>query len=52
MAVTPAQEYFTSLYAINDVNIPTIALLLPSTETIYEINLSERKIIAPKVLSI
>jgi hypothetical protein len=37
--ITSAEEYLSKLSLINSANIPTIALLLPSTETIYTIDL-------------
>ena len=46
--ITSAQEYFANLYRIQDQNPPTFALLLPSTEKIYDINLNARTIEAPE----
>ena len=36
--ITSAKEYYSNLYRIQDENPPTLALLLPSTERIYNIN--------------
>lgn len=50
--ITSAEEYISKLHLINSANTPTIAMLLPSTETIYEINLQDRTIKAPEYLSV
>lgn len=50
--ITSAKEYYSNLYRIQDENPPTLALLLPSTERIYEINLNARTIEAPEYLSV
>lgn len=50
--ITSAQEYYSNLYRIQDQNPPTLALLLPSTERIYNINLNARTIEAPEYLSV
>lgn len=50
--ITSAQEYYSNLYRIQDENPPTLALLLPSTERIYNINLNARTIEAPEYLSV
>jgi len=50
--ITTAAEYYANLYRIQDENPPTLALLLPSTEKIYEINLNTRTIEAPEFLSV
>lgn len=50
--ITSAQEYYRNLYRIQDENPPTLALLLPSTERIYGINLNTRTIEAPEFLSV
>ena len=50
--ITSAQEYYSKLYQIQDENPPTLALLLPSDERIYEINLNARTIEAPEYLSV
>ena len=49
---TVSTEYWRNLYRIQqDNNLPSLALLLPSTENIYELNLNTRKIEAPEFLS-
>lgn len=50
--ITSAQEYYENLYRIQDQNPPSLALLLPSYERIYEINLNARTIEAPEYLSV
>ena len=45
--ITTPQEYYDLLYRIQDENKPTLALLLPSDEKIFEIDLKTRKIDAP-----
>ena len=50
--ITSVEEYLSKLHLVNSANIPTIALLLPSTETIYEIDLKTRKVDAPEYLSV
>lgn len=50
--ITSAQEYYSNLYRIQDQNPPTLALLLPSTERIYNIDLNSRTIEAPEYLSV
>ena len=50
--ITSAQEYYSNLYRIQDKNPPTLALLLPSYERIYDINLNARTIEAPEYLSV
>lgn len=50
--ITSAKEYYSNLYRIQDENPPTLALLLPSTERIYNINLNARTIEAPEYLSV
>ena len=50
--ITTPQEYYDLLYRIQDENKPTLALLLPSDEKIFEIDLNTRKIDAPKYLSV
>lgn len=50
--ITSAQEYYENLYRIQDENPPTLALLLPSTERIYNIDLNSRTIEAPEYLSV
>jgi hypothetical protein len=50
--ITSAEEYLSKQYLVNSANIPTIALLLPSTEKIYNINLSTREVEVPEYLSV
>ena len=50
--ITTPQDYNSKLHLIKNTNKPSIAVLLPSDEKIYNINLSERKIEAPEYLSI
>lgn len=50
MITTPA-EYFANLYQIQENNPPRIAVL-PTAETIHEINLDTREIDSPKFLSV
>lgn len=50
--ITSASEYYSHLYRIQDANHPTLALLLPSTEKIYNIDLNARTIEAPEFLSV
>lgn len=50
--ITTPQDYNSKLHLIQDTNKPTVAVLLPSDEKIYNIDLSERKIEAPAYLSI
>ena len=49
--ITTPEEYLAKLYQIQDNNLPTIALLLPSDETIYNVDLNSRTIEAPEFLS-
>lgn len=49
---TASQEYYKLLHQIQDENAPSIAVLLPSTEKIYEIDLGSRTIEAPQFLSV
>lgn len=50
--ITTAQEYYNLLYKIQDKNFPSIAVLLPSDEKIYQVDLDSRKIEAPEFLSV
>lgn len=50
--ITSAKEYYSNLYRIQDENPPTLALLLPSTERIFNIDLNTRTIEAPEFLSV
>ena len=48
---TISTEYYHNLYKIQqDNNLPSLAILLPSTENIYEINLNTRVVEAPEYL--
>ena len=50
--ITISTEYYRNLYKIQqDMNLPSLAILLPSTENIYEVDLNTRKIEAPEFLS-
>ena len=49
--ITTAEEYYSHLFQIQDHNAPSLALLLPRDEIIYNIDLNTRKIEAPNVLS-
>lgn len=49
--ITTDKEYYKELYRIQDENFPTQAVLLPSEERIYDIDLSSRTIKAPEFLS-
>ena len=50
--ITVSTEYWRNLYRIQqDHNLPSLAVLLPSTENIYEVDLNTRKIEAPEFLS-
>ena len=50
--ITTAEEYYQELYRIQEDNFPSQAILLPSTEKIYEIDLKTRRIDSPKFLSV
>lgn len=50
--ITTAEEYLASLWRIQEDNRPSIALLLPSDENIYEVDLEKRIIEAPSFLSV
>ena len=50
--ITTPEEYFANLYRIQDQNPPEIALLLPSDEKIYNIDLEKRTVELPKFLSV
>lgn len=50
--ITTPEEFLKKLYLVNNKNVPTIALLMPSTETIYNIDLNKRTIEAPEFLSV
>lgn len=50
--VTGMKEYYDLLYRIQDENKPSLAVLLPSTETIYDVDLSTRTIHGPASLGV
>ena len=50
--ITNPVDFYEALLQINDNNKPQYALLLPTDETIYDIDLSTREIKAPKYLSL
>lgn len=50
--ITTPQEYYAKLHLIQDTNKPMVAVLAPSDERIYNIDLSTRKIESPDFLSI
>lgn len=52
MAITTAEEYNASLWRIEDNNTPIKAILLPSDEVIYNINLDTRIIETPSFLGV
>ena len=39
--VTNMQEYYDLLYRIQDQNKPSLAVLIPSTETIYDVDYNQ-----------
>lgn len=50
---TASTEYYRNLYRIQqDNNLPSLAVLLPSTENIYNVNLNTRVINAPEYLGV
>ncbi len=50
--ITTTEEYYQELYRIQDNNFPSQAILLPSDERIYDIDLNSRTIEAPEFLSV
>ena len=52
MSITTEKEYYQELYRIQDENFPVNAVLLPSDERIYQVNLNNRTIEAPDYLSV
>ena len=50
--ITTAAEYEKYLSQIYDVNPPTLAVLLPSSEPIYKIDLNKRTVETPDFLSV
>lgn len=50
--ITTPEEYLAKLHLIQNNNFPTTAILLPSDETIYNIDLNKRTIESPEFLSV
>lgn len=50
--VTELKEYYDLLYKIQSENPPSTAILAPSTEPIYQIDLNSRQITAPSFLGV
>lgn len=50
--ITSANEYWSMLYRIQSENAPDLALLLPRSEKILNVNLESREIEAPEFLSV
>jgi hypothetical protein len=50
--ITSAEEYYKLLYKIQDQNAPSLAVMLPSDEKIYNIDLESRTIEAPEYVSV
>lgn len=50
--ITAPKEYFDKLWLIQSKNSPNVAVLLPSSERIYEIDLHKREIESPEFLSV
>lgn len=50
--VTNMQEYYDLLYRIQDQNKPSLAVLIPSDETIYDVDLATRTINGPAFLGV
>lgn len=50
--ITPNDEYFNNQWLLNSVNPPHLAILLPASETIYEINLNKRTVKGPDYVSV
>jgi hypothetical protein len=50
--ITAAKEYYENLFRIQDQNPPSLAVLLPSTEKIYEVDLTTRTVQAPPFLGV
>lgn len=48
--ITNVEDYLKELWKLQDGNLPAQAILLPSDETIYNVNLNTRKIDAPEML--
>jgi hypothetical protein len=49
--ITSPEDYLKHLYEIQNNNFPTKAILLPTDETIYDVDLNTREVKAPKFLS-
>ena len=49
--ITNVEDYLKELWRLQNGNLPAQAILLPSDETIYNVNLNTRIIDAPEVLS-
>ena len=50
--ITTAEDYYGLLYKVQDKNAPSIAVLLPTDEKIYEVDLNTRQIEAPEYVSV
>lgn len=50
--ITPIQEYYNNIWRIKSFNPPVIAILLPSDEKIYNIDLNSRTVEAPEFVSV
>lgn len=50
--ITTPEDYQKQLYQLQNNNLPTIAILLPTDETIYHIDLDTRTINVPEFLSV
>ena len=50
--ITTAEDYYGLLYKVQDKNAPSIAVLLPTDEKIYEVDLDTRQIEAPEYVSV
>ena len=50
--MTERPEYLDLLYKIQDENKPSLAILLPGNERIYNVDMATRKIEAPEFLSV
>lgn len=50
--ITTPQEYYSKLHLLKNTHKPSIAVLMPNDEKIYNIDLSSRKVETPNYLSI
>ena len=50
--ITSAEEYYKLLYKIQDQNAPSLAVVLPTDEKIYNIDLESRTIESPEYVSV